>query len=462
MALGILAGLVLAAAQPRRSPAHEAPIEQTCLTIERGWSGSTADRQHIATTPVPDSLKRIWLGHDCEAWSLDRTSLLEWHLKFGTPDTTAAALSWVESAFLEQLDPVEKFQKHAAEDLKAARKGSKAATDRTNRRAEDFAAYGSIAEQYMRAAEFFHSPKLLEKAKPYVDAVDIGLDLFEPANTVGLATDNRSPEWDVNLSSSDINPLRELRPRFAVEQAYQTGSAEDIAAAQKLLDQTPGGPEMMVYAGDQIVRSDGDPCSGNAAAAPVLAAALTKACESENDLAGRVERYWRDRAMLDQVIARTSKPLSAFGFTPSLELATEILRTIPRYVSNLSGRLEYTPQKDEEVGLLLAAGDAGIACAHKHGGHAESCEPGALNSLVAAEEIVSPVVNLNRFRQIAGEYSRYCQAIAGEQWDSCEASPLFARQAAYLRLVADHLDELDNSESQRSSAVPTETGQQSR
>jgi len=437
MAIALLAGLILAAAKPA-TPTEAAPAAVlTCLTIERGWAGNRDDRRRISAVPVPDSLKEIWLGGGCEAWQLDRASLLEWHLKFGTPESTAAALEWVETTTLAHMEATDVFLRNAEKDLKGAHKGATGAAERTNRDVEAFGAYTLVAGQYLRAAEYFHSPELLAKSRPYVEAISLGLDLFEPDSTVGLATGNQSSAWIVGLDSSEINEQREFSVRYAIEEAYETGSADDVAAARKQLDEAPGGSRMLDVAAYQAIRADGDPCGGTGNA-PDIAAALAKACDTESDFAGRVRRYSRDRALIGIVVARTDASEDTFG---EIDTATTLLK-LNQPSTNGSyppGRSYYTPEGDEIVELFLAAADAGLACGRKHpGDNQPPCQQGAGGYLNAAEALVSPVANPNRFRQISTAYSQVCQLPVSYACDG--------RQEAFLRFVAAHIDEIDNSD----------------
>jgi hypothetical protein len=438
MPIGLLAGLILAATFPAAARGQAPEPPQVCVSVLIGWSGNKDDRQHIETTPVPESLKKIWLGHDCAAGSFDHNSLLEWHLKFGSPQSTMEALSWVETTSMANVLTPGAFRRHAAKDLEAAKKGAAADTDRANRDIAALDAYAFLAGQYLRAAEFFHSPVLLAKAKPYVDVSRTGLDLFYPGTLVALQS---SPEPCPNCFDPqwyEFNRERELPLRYAIEQAYQTGSPQDLAKAQNLLDQTPGGRDLMSQAAYQFSMTPKDPCDGGNGPHQELPPTLAKACDTEQDLTKRLVRYWRDRAMLDLVLARSVNTVHDLGLS-SLDIATELFK-LTRSGFDGGGGLLYTEQDDELIELYLADAEATLSRAREHPQNDGLCEPCYFRYLNAAVAIVSPVLNPNRFRQLAAAYAQVC--LIPDAATLCSEDP-YARQEAYLRFVASHLNDID-------------------
>jgi hypothetical protein len=434
--ISMLAGLLLAATTPSTDAGTSAQTGNTitCLTIKAGpWSGTPEERRHIDSTPVPQRLKDDWFPKGCE--TIDRGSFLEWHLRYGAPGSTAAALNWVETTTLKGIETPNDFRVAAKKDVTENRGGAGAA-DRARRDLNAFYAYAFLAGQYLRAAEYFHSSELLTKAEPYVVAVNLGLDVFEP--------------------SSEMSDWRDFGARYAVEKAYETGSIDDVAAADKLLNQTPGGPRLMKALVDQV-RMNGDVCGGGAgSSAPDIAEGLAEACAAEPNLSDRVRRYWRDRAMLDLVGARIATTDRAYD---AVSTASELLqqKVLEDGVGSYpSGRTRYTREADEVVGLYLAAADSGIACARHHPGVDDPpCDQGAASYLDAAEAIVSPAENPNRFRQISAAYSQVCRLPLSYAPNLCAVDSEMARQEAYLRIVAAHLDEIDDpSPTRKPEAAP--------
>jgi hypothetical protein len=446
MTIALLAGLVLAAAPP--AAAHVQPQVTECILLLEGWGGGQKANREIKTVPVPDGFKRMWFEQPCN--SLDRSSLLEWHLRVGTVSSTAAALSWVEANSLTGVEAPNVFLANAERDVAAAQRRVAGATVRASSHADAFVAYAFVADQYLRGAEYFHSPELLAKAKPYVDAENLGFAIFLPDASVSLERGNPASSWIANFDSRQVNERRELSVRYAVERAYQTGGKDDIAAAEKLLDQTPGGPEMMGVAADDIERTHGDGCAKDAA--PEIATALAKACATESDFQGRLARFWRDRAVLDQVVARDGIPESEKLGTTSLKYASDLLYPMEQFGCCWSVRAQrYTREVDEIVGLYLADADAGVTClANGLDDHAARC-PDFRDALESAEAIVSPAGNPNRFRQIAAIYLRRCLALSAIRHLTCDKTWYLGREAVVVRIVASHLDDLDEVDPRTSS-----------
>jgi hypothetical protein len=148
--------------------------------------------------------------------------------------------------------------------------------------------------------------------------------------------------------------------------------------------------------------------------------------------------------MMDQVLARTQAPANVRFGESTLDLAINLMKNIDHADDPTMARFIYTRPEDELVELYLAAANADFECSRNHPrADPPVCRVFPSNYLGSAEALVSPAANPNRFRQIAAAYAQMCALPVRYADRACDAIDQVARQEAYLRVVADHLDEID-------------------
>jgi hypothetical protein len=70
--------------------------DEICLTIARNWLGTAKERASIERQPVPQSFRSQIRAGGCARFQLMVTSLLDWHLRYGTAKSALTALRFLE------------------------------------------------------------------------------------------------------------------------------------------------------------------------------------------------------------------------------------------------------------------------------------------------------------------------------------------------------------------------------
>jgi hypothetical protein len=414
------------------------------------WTGANEDIRQIATKPIPSNFEQAFNSKPCN--SLDKTALVTWHLRFGDEQTTAAALDYLEAKMGGSVTPAA-FMRDADQAWKAALPIYQAAAmlrntpdgyrpwlarlqaDRRSRHMHDigmaYEGFVFLAQEYLRAAEFYRSPALLEKARKYLSPALEGVRLFFNDADVAMA-DSREPPVDFALWSHDINTVRDMQMRAAVLQAILTPTPEALEAARSTL--ATADEPMLRSAAQEAFENGRNFCDGSDDLE------VKSACDTENSFERRVRAYWRARAKFALV---TNGPEAERR--NSLDLAMKLL-------SRAGDESDWTPdlssmrdaEKSDQLAELFVM-EAEAAEKEANGVDQPESWPArekaalALKALVNAERRASPVWHPARFRQIAAQYlriyDRYAKSVEAVPWDGGQ----WGRQAIYMQSVVNTL-----------------------
>lgn len=252
------------------------------------WAGSGADVRQIEPVPVPESFReRFESRAPCVRWGISPAYLVDWHLRFGTARSTAAALAYLEIDTHRPVPPeryaeeVRRAWRAALPDLRrAAQVRQTVGPDlegqpsyrRLDSLIEDRTDYESMTGLYLRAAEQFGSLALLERAEAYRRALVAAADFLRPL-------EGRPPAE--GLLYFNLHPHRSdsFRLRAAVLRAQLTRSADDIAAARAVVNEAerPLYPQLL----DAAFRGGDDFCDIDEGASQ--AEAIEAACREQDE-----------------------------------------------------------------------------------------------------------------------------------------------------------------------------------
>lgn len=429
----LILGALLAASGPQTAATPDEDDEvEVCVTVLTFWSGSASDRRAIASDPVPESFRREFGWRGCQ--TLDKPALLEWHLAFGTEQTSSAALAWLEQQTLAEGPGVAEFARIAKALSGASRQESSAQANAARTALDRFS---FLADQYLRAAEFYHSSALLAKAAPYVDAVRLGLAALD-IDRFGELSDEAAEElqrrgW-VERSDYDLERWRALAIRFAIARAQLSLAPNAIAAADRSIVRYAGKPPLADELTDAALEHGGDPCAE--ATSPSELAAV---CDREPNLPRRLATYWYYRALIDDLLDPKDKTDRAFdgqAFTNAARLMALIDGDERDHPASDPAR-----RHDARVALLLshAAAFARQAAARRStSSEADYDWYPALRTLIRAERLTSPVTQPGRFRQIGVQFGTICRAMAVER---CRDDAQLGREYRYLTQDLAFLDQ---------------------
>lgn len=401
----------------------------TPLTL---WSGSASDRRAIASAPVPESFQRQFGWQGCQ--TLDKPALLEWHLAFGTEQTSTAALAWLERQTLVEGPGVEEFARMAKAMKGASRQEGSTQANLVNAALDRLS---FLADQYLRAAEFYHSPTLLAKAAPYVDAVRLGLAALD-SDRFGELSDQASEElqrrgW-IERSDHNLERWRALAIRFVIARAQRSLTPSDIAAADQSIVRYAGKPPLADELTDVALEHGGDPCAE--ATSPSEVAAV---CDRELNLPRRLATYWYHRALIDDLLDPKDKADRAFdgqAFTNAARLMALIDDGEHDHPASDPAR-----RHDARAALFVshAAALARRAAARRStSGDADYDWYRALRTLIRAERLTSPVTQPGRFRQIGVQFGTICRTLSVER---CRDDAQLGREYRYLTQDLAFLDQ---------------------
>ena len=482
----LLAGAVMLIATPAYAAKRAAPEETDCVTIGHLWAGTSEDVANIASTPVPESYRRMFFAGGCTRFSLIVEGLIDWHLAFGDEASTSAALVFLERGLLGDkpmptgLDSALIAARRKAEpDFAAARRRfaregqssySAVARDLFSRpavaRLRDLMRMQEdetfLAAQYLRAAQFFGSARLLGQARRYFTSADTGYTVL-----TGTAFSESDSMFALRVEDRMIATGSDLELAMAVVTAQVTDRAEDVDRADATLRAhlTPwfaAAPRQGDHMGRDLcdvgTREDLKP--------------YHEACESEPEFERRATSYWRHRAELDLVMARHPDAFivnaratpgasrasvdvaDSLEFIDSFESAMRLIEVTGPQESDARGLRRRTAATDAKAALYLARADTRtrLAASLPASGTRQArydilrTLQGAVNDLTLAEALVPASEAPARFRQIATRfltvYDRIVAVSAGSGDDAMPLDLLLVRKAAYFRAVIDHLPDI--------------------
>ena len=476
----IAVGLSLVSQSVWASPADDSEI--ICVAVAHVWGGGTDDIRRIESVPVPESYLRLFNAGGCTRFQLVEASLVDWHFKFGNERTTTAALAFLEAEYTKGTPPRTRFRGLLENGLKAAGPPIRAreaelqvgktyqqafkalSRDRRVRQlqqlVENHNKYLFLAQNYLRAAEFFGSPALYAKARQFHELVQMGADvLYGPASS-GLSDDARNV---LGLRNYQLMDMRDLNARMSIMQVWLSRDPPEIDKAQVLIN----GMFRPVYRDAAEEAYDyHDFCN---AAEKSYRSELKLACKENDNLNLEVLRFWRNQARLDLIKAGDPahyRPQRKMRDSPSeygrIGMASQLTpghnRTPPQSVDfalrlhdpdrtgHVSGRCRVGCLSDERVPIYMEWADALLRQADSIGEGKRDTDRqpsqllgGALLELANASQLVSPPDQPGRFRQVAESYIQIAERLSKID-PYYSRNPSFDRRKAYFRATLARLD----------------------
>lgn len=443
--------------------AQDSGGETICIGPARLFSGSLQDNTDIATTPVPESFRRLFEGGPCTRFGLMQGSLTSWHLAFGNEATVTAALAWFEKAYFHAAVPMEDLaarlaaaRSAAQPDIEAARRlsarpGGSPASERLIARSKPIARlrellglhsdYVFLAGEYVRAAEFHGSRALFDGARKWFEPVAAALPALRDAARVDIAA-GRDSRFAPDGYAADQATMLEIR--MAIVQAALSNAPADRATAEALLAHHAN-PQYRTAA-EEAFRHGDDFCDIGERSD---LADYSSVCRSGN-FEREAVTWWRFRAQLDLIDA-AAEPDPDFDHlrpTPdSIGTALRLLEQREQAGSEDSGPVAYIASTaDARVALLLQRADVSIRIAGIAGidpDLASDYRFKARQDLLRAEAIAPASETPARFRQIATRFLRLWEIDSVEAVkQDLQVDPALTRKAAYFRAVLGSLDDI--------------------
>lgn len=426
--------MALTAATPSTAT-HKPPFAnpgEICISVRRLWLGSIEDTRRIAIDPVPQSYRSTFSWTGCQ--TLAKETLIDWHLAFGGEASTTHALQFLTDTALTDIPSPEKFEHTLPAAWRAAQRAR--TPDAARALIEAHNRFLFLAEQYLRAAEFFRSPALLVAGSRYFSATIRGLDVLYGGARIAMSRNDLPKPYDNFLSARNINITRDLEMRLAIARAHISGSADDWKQAGAVVEANldPVAHDMEKVAFDRSA----DFCQSAEASSD-----LKDACRSENDLPGRMRAFWLAAELVQQFTdgkvapAPTVQPFDGFDAAMAVISAT----SVPAVGSEA---VRYDETTDDKVQLRLARAESRYRQSRalpQDGMDVKMLRYGALTDLDNAERLVPATLNPNRFRQIAELYLHIYDTMPLSDHDKF-GQP--ARQAAYLRIMLGRLNDITN------------------
>jgi hypothetical protein len=428
--------------------AQEDPDGPICID-GAGWRGSGADVRQIEAVPVPESFRQRFESlAPCVRWATSPVHLVDWHLRFGSERSTAAALAYLENDSQRPVPP-ERYAHELRRAWRAAlpvlrqaarirqREGLSPSAQyrfmegrpsfrRLDSLIEDRTEYQFMTEYYLRAAEQFGSLALLERAEVYMRALLASADFLRPL-------EGRAPADHLYFN---LDPHRSdtFRLRTAVLRAQLTRSADDIAAARRVVNEVERPPYALLLGAAYSGGDDFCDISEGRSHAETIDAA----CRADDEIAERVMSWALARSLID-LIADSAERL---GDDVLIALLERERRTD-------DGRCCRRPSaEDELVRLRLQRAEHELRrfAVTTDFSNARQHWRDALGELRRAADLVPPPDAPARFRPIGEAWLRVWargEALSpppGEDIPLPTASPDLRRYAAYLRSLLPNLD----------------------
>lgn len=310
--LGLMA-LITPVHGQQASAEDEGPI---CVGGGPGWRPSFNESRAIAAVPVPDSYRRMFESTEpCVEWRMGIERLVDWHLKFGSVESVTDALRYIEVSDLRSLPAPSAYMPQlrsavvaAIPDLKRASElkqppglnysvsysfmqGSKKVTQ-LNELLRARENYVFFAQHYLRAAEEFVEPALLEKGEVYISAAVAAAEYLAPLESLPPV----KGQLHFNLDQFETD---DLKARAALLRAQISGSVTDLKQADAIL-------KALEKAGDQrlaeLAYSGGDSfcdITDGASQSEEIAAA----CRADDNIERRLPNLVVNRAQYEAIAA---------------------------------------------------------------------------------------------------------------------------------------------------------------
>lgn len=240
----LVCSMLLTPAPDAYAQASDEKIEEgeICLPVLRVWNGTPPEVKAIKATPVPLSFRE---GVQACGGPLRAVDLIDWHLRFGTEETTFAAVSYIVDRHASYRPQVRKAAKDIdrvmAQIVDAARRSNSEdkqqilLTENLYRPLAQLSSPLEIADVALAAGDRFNSVRLRNLASNWIDEYDQLRAKIAFPGTASAAAKARFDELIVD-EGMDIK-RSELRIRVALFDAQQTGSFEDVAHAVLMAQQ---------------------------------------------------------------------------------------------------------------------------------------------------------------------------------------------------------------------------------
>ncbi|HEY0012256.1 MAG TPA: hypothetical protein VGB79_05330 [Allosphingosinicella sp.] len=435
-------------------PAAEAiPQDQDICVGGPDWHPSLDDARSIEDTPVPASFRTLFESVEpCVRWAMSEHLIVDWHMRFGSERSIAAALAYLERDYMSSIPPparhrgeLERAWRAAGRDLARAQAIRQPENleyslryrfmERSrpiqllNALVEARLNYRFLAEQHLRAAEEFGSATLLARAEPYLHALTASELFLAPLQDLPAAS----------TLSLDLDTFRtdDLRMRAAVLRAQLSRSAADVAAAEALLDQMETSPLRRLA--EEAYSGGDDFCDIGSGSND--AESLQQFCQADDAAAERAINFAISRAALDLLGAKPRHERMA-------DTAVRLLERVPVHdTSRCCGRSE-----DEALLRLRLT----LANFHRRR-FADGLEPDethlgewgeALAQLREAERLAPPHSAPARFERIARQWLTLSEIDSAAERRQA-STPEFVRYSAYLRHLLANLEAIRNGNSAR-------------
>lgn len=329
-----------------------------CVTIARGWAGSSLERAQIKEVPVPQSFRDLFFGDPCTRFTLVLGNLLDWHLNHGDERSAIVALRFLEGELIGGIKPdfAEDFEitwANAARDAEAllerGRLKNPSASEEQLRidltaafenaksikklqaEAEKIGEAQFIATEYTRAAESFGSRELLDEARRVHTLAAAALAFIDQREQFGGVESFLAERIRPQYRSDRMDPrLREIT--LAVTEAFVTEESQAIQAADELTRRLyrPDGrshpfPDLLTFILEAYEKDD------EACIADELNSAVgyEDRCE-ENGFEGYAYGFWYQRSRLELLADRLGQSIGSLDRPFSMDGATR--RTIDLFI----------------------------------------------------------------------------------------------------------------------------------
>ena len=348
------------------SPAHSAqsgqPVadeERDCILVGVHWDAAGAETAAILDEPIPASyLARLNNRAPC-APGAPSDGLVQWHLQFGSEQSTLAALQFVVS---------HQYQSSANDDIWFARLA-------------------------VMAADFWRSQRILDFSERYLDSTRRWLALAQ------TAVDDAEPFADSTMGRDDVlRRAPDIVLRAAVVKAEVSGDRRDYESAMALVQQLT--PADFVTAAGLAYGSGDDFCDwGTGRLNAERLALFSERCE-EFETAG--SNLWDIHTRMHlSPFTSTASPATPFSF--ATEQAASFLTRQQRNDNIAPGSRRYHDEIYRLVALYVGQADARFR-QHRTSRDVGNAANQAQYHLLKAIPWISAADHPNLFRRVASRY----------------------------------------------------------
>ena len=397
-AVALLCACQTATAQAGPAPLQTQEEEQRdCILIGVGWQGTAQERANVLAEPIPPSYIRQLNNRAPCAFSAPPEYLVQWHLQFGTEQSTFEALRFI--------------------------------ADRQHRPSPDGDIYH--ARIWVMAADFWQSERLLDAAQRYVWAAQRWMTSAQRLEEGGeLAPDSTYDADDVKRRAPDIIQ------RTAVLRAEMTGERGDYESAVALVQQYT--PADYITAAELAYGSGDDFCDWGTER--LNAEQLVPFSERCDELEAAGSNMWDIHARLNlSPFAPTSLQGNPFDF--ATERAASFLTRQGRNDEIAPGSQWHHDEIYRLVALYIHTADARFR-RDRRPRYVGNAVNQAQFLLQKAFPWVSPASHPNLFRRVAARYLELDALARAERPDDVRPNDQEDRFIIWLREEVALLDRL--------------------